>query len=137
MSKKLIQNGSNIEVIFSIKTEDGRLVFGEEEGKSIKFLLDSDKPLFEIFKCLIGKEEGYSGKFKVNKVNFTEELEELSIESLPSYLSFEKDTIIQIGSGHKKFGFIKDIKENLLIIEVSKPFKNITSILNVKIMKVD
>lgn len=137
MSKKLIQNGSNIEIIFSMKTEDGSLVFGEEDGKNIKFLLDSDKPLFDIFKCLIGKEEGYSGKIKVNKSIFNEDLEELSIESLPSYLTFEKNTIIQIGSGHKKFGFIKDIKDKKLILEVSKPFKNITSILNVKIIKVE
>ncbi len=137
MHKKLIQNNSEIEVIFSLKTEDGFLIFGEEEGKRLKLKLDNESPLFDLFKCLIGKEEGYNGKFKINKIQFDNNCENLSIESLPSYISFEKNKIIQIGSGLKKFGFIKDVEKNNLIIEVNKPFRNITSILNVKILKVD
>lgn len=137
MSNNIINNGSIIEIIFSVKNENNETIFGEKEGKKIKIELNEKLPLFDLFKCIIGKECGYSGKIKVNKANINEKIEELSIESLPSYLDFKKNTIIQIGSNHKKYGFIKEIEDGKLILETSKPFRNITSILDIKIIKVD
>lgn len=137
MSNNIIKIGSVIEIIFSVKNENNETIFGETDGKKIKIELNENMPLFDLFKCIIGKEIGYSGKIKVNKININEKIEELSIESLPSYLDFKKNTIIQIGSNHKKYGFIKDIENGKLILETSKPFRNITSILDIKIIKVD
>lgn len=137
MSIKLIKVGSVIEVSFSIKNENNEFIFGDDDGNSLKVRLDEGLPLFDLFKCLIGKSVGYSGRVKVNKSIVDEFIEELSIESLPDYLIFKENTIIQIGSGHKKYGFIKEIKDGKLILETSKPFKNITSILDVRITKVD
>lgn len=136
MSNKLIQNGSNVEVIFTLRNESGEVIYGDE-GKKIKLILDSKTQIFDIFKCIVGKEEGYSGKFKINKSDFLNEIEFISTESLPSYLVFKKETIIQLGSNNNKFGFIKDIQDKCIVVETSRPFKNITSILDVKVLKVD
>lgn len=136
MSDNLIEIGSTVELFFTMKNENNETIFGEEEGNKIKVELNENLPLFDLFKCIIGKSVGYNGRIKVNKTNFNETIEELSIESMPDYLDFKKNTILQIGSGHKKYGFIKEIKDGSLIIETSKPFKNITSILEIKIIKV-
>ena len=36
-----------------------------DEGKKLKLKLDSESPLFDLFKCLIGKEDGYNGEYMI------------------------------------------------------------------------
>ncbi len=137
MSKNIVQNGSRISITFSLRDEDKNIIFGDKEGKKQTLTLNYADPLFDLFKCLIGKEEGFSGKFKVNQQLFDENIEEYSIESLPSVLKFQKGTIIKIGSNNDKLGFIKEVKESSLIIETNKPFRHVSSILSILINKVD
>jgi len=137
MSKNIVQNGSRIEITYCLKNEKNEVIFGEEKGKKEILSLHSDEPLFDLFRCLIGKEEGFSGKFKVNPQQFTETLEILPIESLPNYLVFKNQTLLKIGSNNKKIGFIKEIKENELVLETNKPFRHIQSVLTISVHKVD
>ena len=137
MSKNIVQNGSRIQITFCLKNEDNEVIFGAEKGKKETLNLNGDEPLFDLFRCLIGKEEGFVGKFKVNQQVVNDEIESLSIENLPKSLTFKKNTILKVGSNNKKIGFIKEVKEDELTIEVSKPFRHIQSILSVNIIKVD
>lgn len=137
MSKNIVQNGSRIHITFCLKNENNEVIFGAEKGKKETLNLNGDEPLFDLFRCLIGKEEGFVGKFKVNQQVVNDEIELLSIENLPKSLTFKKNTILKVGSNNKKIGFIKEVNEDELIIEVSKPFRHIQSILSVNIIKVD
>lgn len=137
MSKNIVQNGSRIQITFCLKNENNEVIFGAEKGKKETLNLNGDEPLFDLFRCLIGKEEGFVGKFKVNQQVVNDEIESLSIENLPKSLTFKKNTILKVGSNNKKIGFIKEVKEDELTIEVSKPFRHIQSILSVNIIKVD
>lgn len=137
MSKNIVQNGSKIQITFCLKNENNEVIFGEEKGKKETLNLNSDEPLFDLFRCLIGKEEGFSGKFKVNQQSVNDIVESISTENLPKTLTFKKNTLLKVGSGNQKIGFIKEVRENELIVEVSKPFRHIQSILSVNIIKVD
>jgi hypothetical protein len=137
MSRNIVQNGSRIQVTFCLKNENNEVIYGEEKGKKETLNLNGDEPLFDLFRCLIGKEEGFIGKFKVNQQVVNDEIETLSIENLPKSLKFKKNTILKVGSDNQKVGFIKEVKEDELILEVSKPFRHIPSILSVNIIKVD
>jgi len=137
MSRNIVQNGSRIQITFCLKNENNEVIFGAEKGKKETLNLNSDEPLFDLFRCLIGKEEGFVGKFKVNQQVVNDQIETLSIENLPKSLTFKKNTILKVGSNNKKIGFIKEVKEDELTIEVSKPFRHIQSILSVNIIKVD
>lgn len=137
MSRNIVQNGSRIQVTFCLKNENNEVIYGEEKGKKETLNLNGDEPLFDLFRCLIGKEEGFIGKFKVNQQVVNDEIETLSIENLPKSLKFKKNTILKVGSDNQKVGFIKEVKEGELILEVSKPFRHIPSILSVNIIKVD
>lgn len=137
MSRNIVQNGSRIHITFCLKNENNEVIFGAEKGKKETLNLNGDEPLFDLFRCLIGKEEGFVGKFKVNQQVVNDEIELLSIENLPKSLSFKKNTILKVGSNNKKIGFIKEVNEDELTIEVSKPFRHIQSILSVNIIKVD
>lgn len=137
MSKNIVQNGSRIQITFCLKNENNEVIFGAEKGKKETLNLNGDEPLFDLFRCLIGKEEGFVGKFKVNQQLVNDEIELLSIENLPKSLTFKKNTILKVGSNNKKIGFIKEVNEDELTIEVSKPFRHIQSILSVNIIKVD
>lgn len=137
MSKNIVQNGSRIHITFCLKNENNEVIFGAEKGKKETLNLNGDEPLFDLFRCLIGKEEGFVGKFKVNQQVVNDEIELLSIENLPKSLTFKKNTILKVGSNNKKIGFIKEVNEDELTIEVSKPFRHIQSILSVNIIKVD
>jgi FKBP-type peptidyl-prolyl cis-trans isomerase 2 len=137
MSRNIVQNGSRIQITFCLKNENNEVIFGAEKGKKETLNLNSDEPLFDLFRCLIGKEEGFVGKFKVNQQVVNDQIETLSIENLPKSLTFKKNTILKVGSNNQKIGFIKEVKEDELTIEVSKPFRHIQSILSVNIIKVD
>lgn len=137
MSRNIVQNGSRIHITFCLKNENNEVIFGAEKGKKETLNLNGDEPLFDLFRCLIGKEEGFIGKFKVNQQVVNDEIELLSIENLPKSLTFKKNTILKVGSNNKKIGFIKEVNEDELTIEVSKPFRHIQSILSVNIIKVD
>jgi FKBP-type peptidyl-prolyl cis-trans isomerase 2 len=137
MSRNIVQNGSRIHITFCLKNENNEVIFGAEKGKKETLNLNGDEPLFDLFRCLIGKEEGFVGKFKVNQQVVNDEIELLSIENLPKSLTFKKNTILKVGSNNKKIGFIKEVNEDELTIEVSKPFRHIQSILSVNIIKVD
>lgn len=137
MSRNIVQNGSRIQITFCLKNENNEVIFGAEKGKKETLNLNGDEPLFDLFRCLIGKEEGFVGKFKVNQQVVNDEIELLSIENLPKSLTFKKNTILKVGSNNKKIGFIKEVNEDELTIEVSKPFRHIQSILSVNIIKVD
>lgn len=137
MSRNIVQNGSRIQITFCLKNENNEVIFGAEKGKKETLNLNGDEPLFDLFRCLIGKEEGFVGKFKVNQQVVNEQIETLSIENLPKSLNFKKNTILKVGSNNQKIGFIKEVKEDELTIEVSKPFRHIQSILSVNIIKVD
>jgi FKBP-type peptidyl-prolyl cis-trans isomerase 2 len=137
MSRNIVQNGSRIQITFCLKNENNEVIFGAEKGKKETLNLNGDEPLFDLFRCLIGKEEGFVGKFKVNQQVVNEQIETLSIENLPKSLTFKKNTILKVGSNNQKIGFIKEVKEDELTIEVSKPFRHIQSILSVNIIKVD
>lgn len=137
MSKNIVQNGSRIQISFCLKNENNEVIYGSEKGKKETLNLNADEPLFDLFRCLIGKEEGFNGKFKVNQQPVKDEIESYSTENLPKTLEFKKNTILKIGSNNERIGFIKEVKENELILEVSKPFRHIQSILSVNIIKVD
>jgi FKBP-type peptidyl-prolyl cis-trans isomerase 2 len=137
MSKNIVQNGSKIQITFCLKNENNEVIFGDAKGKKETLTLNSDEPLFDLFRCLIGKEEGFSGKFKVNQQSINDVLESISTENLPKSLTFKNNTILKVGSNNQKIGFIKEVNENELIVEVSKPFRHIQSILSVNIIKVD
>ena len=138
MKKSIIQNGSTLQIKFFLKNEQDEIIFGEKSGKLEKIKLENGEPFYELFKCLIGKESDFEGKFIVNSLqNQTSNIEEISIESLPSSLIFKKNTIIKLGSNNKKFGFIKDISENKLIVETERPFKQIKTVLYVSVISVD
>lgn len=137
MSKNIVQNGSRIQITFCLKNENNEVIYGAEKGKKETLNLNADEPLFDLFRCLIGKEEGFTGKFKVNQQVVNDEIEILSIENLPKSLTFKKNTILKVGSNNQKIGFIKEVKEDELTLEVSKPFRHIQSILSVNIIKVD
>lgn len=137
MSKNIVQNGSRLQVTYCLRNESGEVIFGEEKGKKEVLSLNDDEPLFDLFRCLIGKEEGFHGKFKVNPQTFTNELETLSVESLPDYLKFKENTIMKVGSNNKKIGFIKKVNKGEIILEVGKPFRHISSILSITVHKVD
>lgn len=136
MPKEIVQLNSQIVVKFFLKNESGDLMFGENTGKVETINLNENEALFDLFKCLIGKEKGFEGKFIVNQTKTVSHTEELSIESLPSYLTFKKGTIIKLGSNNKKFGFIKDINDKVITLEIEKPFRQIKSILNVSIIDI-
>lgn len=138
MKKTIIQNGSTIQIKFFLKNENNEIVFGEKSGKIEKVILEDTEPFFDLFKCLIGKESGFEGKFIVNPIAVnTSKIEEISTESLPPYLVFNKNTIIKIGSNNKKFGFITDVQDKKIIVETEKPFKRIKTFLHVSVISVD
>lgn len=136
MPKEKVEMNSQIKVKFSLKNENGDLMFGENYGKVETITIKETEALFDLFKCLIGKEIGYEGKFIVNQTKTNSCKEELSIESLPPYLTFKKGTIIKLGSNNNKFGFIKDINDKVIILETEKPFRQVKSILNVSIIDI-
>lgn len=136
MPKETVEINSEVKVKFSLKNESGDLMFGENSGKIETIFIKETEALFDLFKCLIGKEKGYEGKFIVNQIKSSSNIEELSIESLPPYLTFKKGTIIKLGSNNKKFGFIKDINDKIMILETEKPFRQVKSILNVSILDI-
>lgn len=137
MSKNIIQNGSKITVSFSLIDENRNVIFGDKKGKKEIVTLNDNDPLFDLFKCLIGKTDGFSGKFKVNQSQFKEVIEEYSVEDLPSSIVFTKGTIVKLGSSSKIIGFIKEVNGQNLLLETNKPFRHIPSILSVTVLKVD
>lgn len=137
MQKNIIQNGSRITLSFSLIDEDKNVIFGEKEGKVETLTLDDNEPMFDLFKCLIGKEEGFSGKFKVNPQSIEEKVEDYNIDGLPSSIIFKIGTIVKFGSSNKKIGFIKQVDKNIIKIETNKPFRHVNSILSVVVKKVD
>lgn len=137
MSKNIIQNGSKITVSFSLIDENRNVIFGDKKGKKEIVTLNDNDPLFDLFKCLIGKTDGFSGKFKVNQSQFKEVIEEYSVEELPSSIVFTKGTIVKLGSSSKIIGFIKEVNGQNLLLETNKPFRHIPSILSVTVLKVD
>jgi FKBP-type peptidyl-prolyl cis-trans isomerase 2 len=137
MSKNIIQNGSKITVSFSLIDEKRNVIFGDKKGKKEIVTLNDNDPLFDLFKCLIGKTDGFSGKFKVNQSQFKEVIEEYSVEDLPSSIVFTKGTIVKLGSSSKIIGFIKEVNGQNLLLETNKPFRHIPSILSVTVLKVD
>lgn len=137
MSKNIIQNGSKITVSFTLTDENRNVIFGDKKGKKEIVVLNESDPLFDLFKCLIGKTDGFTGKFKVNQSQFKENIEEYSVEDLPKSIIFTEGTIIKLGSGSKIIAFIKKVDGQLLTIETNKPFRHISSILSVTVLKVD
>lgn len=137
MSKNIIQNGSKITVSFSLIDENRNVIFGDKQGKKEIVTLNDNDPLFDLFKCLIGKPDGFSGKFKVNQSQFKEVIEEYSVEDLPTSIVFTKGTIVKLGSSSKIIGFIKEVNGQNLLLETNKPFRHIPSILSVTVLKVD
>lgn len=137
MKNKVISEGDTLKIKFSLKDEEGRIIFGEPDGKVEIITLDSKKETYDIFKCLIGKSTNFEGRVKVNKnPTLGSKKEKLSTVSLPDSIIFEKNSIIRTGVKEERYAFVLEVNSDHLILETEKPFRRITSILEIKVLAV-
>lgn len=126
---KIIGDASKIIITYSILSEEKIIYSNKNETINLK----EKNSLNYILKTILkDKEEKYSGTFFIKEKNKKEELITLKIEEYPG-IKFKKENIIRLGADKKIYGYVKDITEDSVIIDIEEPFlkKNIELKINV------
>lgn len=126
---KIIGDASKIIITYSILSEEKIIYSNKNEIINLK-----EKNSFNyILKTILkDKEEKYSGTFFIKEKNKKEDLLTLKIDEYPG-IKFKKETIIRLGVDRKIYGYVKDITEEEITIDIEEPFlkKNIEVKINV------
>lgn len=126
---KIIGDASKIIITYSILSEEKIIYSNKNETINLK----EKNSLNYILKTILkDKEEKYSGTFFIKEKNKKEELITLKIEEYPG-IKFKKENIIRLGADKKIYGYVKEITEDSVIIDIEEPFlkKNIELKINV------
>ena len=119
-----------VNVEFTILTHDEKSIIYQHKS-SENLSLNSDEPLFEILKVLIGKDKKYQGAFKFEKTTET-----IPRNGLLKKIDYIEGQIIRFENNPYRYGLITNVSDDQITLETHQPFRRQNLLLKIIVKKV-
>jgi FKBP-type peptidyl-prolyl cis-trans isomerase SlyD len=138
-----IENGSKVELEYTLTDSDGNNVGSNQGGRSLSFVQGRQEILPSLEKALAGMRVGEEKKVTLKPAEAYGEVNPNAVKEVPKgqfqdeTLTVGNDVVILDDSGERRTVRIKQLKEETVILDLNHPLAGKTLVFDVKVLSVE